>query len=72
MKPNVFRLKQIKDEDEKLAYNLHEMAKPLARYVDDEDLDKHLKCIERDGDPLAVIKRNKDEDDSIEGNKLYS
>ena len=30
----------------------HEMSKPLARYVDDEDLEKMLKEREREGDPM--------------------
>lgn len=45
------------------------MTKPLARYADDEDLDKHLRNMERDGDPLAVIKK-KDEDEA-EGENSY-
>ncbi|XP_065218334.1 BUD13 homolog isoform X2 [Planococcus citri] len=62
-------LKQIEDENEKLAYSMHEMSKPLARYADDEDLDKHLRNIERDGDPLAIIRRNLNDDSSADGAK---
>lgn len=29
------------------------MSKPLARYENDNDLDDHLKKIDRDGDPMA-------------------
>ena len=37
-----------------------EMQKPLARYIDDEDLDRMLREQEREGDPMAnFIKKNK-------------
>ena len=36
------------------------MSKPLARYAEDEDLEKRLKERERDGDPmLAFIKKTR-------------
>lgn len=39
---------------------MKEMQKPLARYIDDEDLDKMLREQEREGDPMAnFIKKNK-------------
>lgn len=38
---------------EKIQDDLAEMAKPLARYADDEDLNRILKNKERDGDPMA-------------------
>ena len=50
--------------------SLHEMAKPLARYRDDEDLDSMLKDQLRDGDPMAMFmkkKKNKNPDNSING-----
>ncbi|XP_014260049.1 BUD13 homolog [Cimex lectularius] len=45
-------LKQLREQEERRADTLHEMAKPLARYKDDEDLDKFLRARERDGDPM--------------------
>ena len=45
---------------EKVADELYEMSKPLARYADDEDLERMLKEREREGDPmLAFIKKKK-------------
>ena len=45
---------QQKAEDE-----LYEMSKPLARYADDEDLERMLKEREREGDPmLKFLKRS--------------
>lgn len=39
---------------------MKEMQKPLARYIDDEDLDRMLREQEREGDPMAnFIKKNK-------------
>lgn len=53
-------LKQIEDANDKIAEELKEMSKPLARYADDEDLDKYLKEQEREGDPmLAYIRKKK-------------
>ena len=43
---------------QKIEDDLYEMSKPLARYADDEDLERMLKEKEREGDPmLAFIKR---------------
>jgi len=45
---------QQKAEDE-----LYEMSKPLARYADDEDLERMLKEREREGNPmLKFLKRS--------------
>ncbi|XP_023316118.1 BUD13 homolog [Trichogramma pretiosum] len=50
-------LKQSDDHMSKLQQDLKEMDKPLARYADDEDLEKELKSRDRDDDPmLAYIK----------------
>lgn len=38
-----------------------EAQKPLARHIDDEDLDKLLREQERDGDPMAGLLRKKKE-----------
>ncbi|XP_072885934.1 BUD13 homolog [Hemitrygon akajei] len=40
---------------------LYEMQKPLARHIDDEDLDRLLRERERDGDPMAGLIRKKKE-----------
>lgn len=53
-------LKQVEDQNKRFADQLHEMNKPLARYADDEDLEKFLKEQEREGDPmLAYIRKKK-------------
>ena len=49
---------------------LHEVDKPLARYRDDEDLEKMLKDQEREDDPmLAYMKHKKKKQDVKEGKK---
>ena len=51
---------QVKSAEQKVADDLYEMSKPLARYRDDEDLEILLKEREREGDPmLAFIKKKK-------------
>ena len=53
-----FSTAQTKSAKEKLEDDLYEMSKPLARYADDEDLERMLKEREREGDPmLAFIKK---------------
>ncbi|CAG9836637.1 unnamed protein product [Diabrotica balteata] len=53
-------LKQVQDESERYAEQQKEMNKPLARYADDEDLERYLKEQEREGDPmLAYIRKKK-------------
>lgn len=52
-------MKQIEDEKTKLKDDLHEMSKPLARYADDDDLDKMLGNQDREGDPLLEYVQNK-------------
>ncbi|KAJ8925134.1 hypothetical protein NQ315_001316 [Exocentrus adspersus] len=52
-------LKQVEDEREKMEEQLKEMSKPLARYADDEDLERHLKEQDRDGDPMLAYIRKK-------------
>lgn len=46
-------LKQIEDFQERVADEMHEHSKPLARYANDADLDDYLKKQYRDGDPMA-------------------
>ena len=55
------RLKQLDEFKKKVENEWHEMAKPLARYKGDEDLDEMLKQQEREEDPmLAFIKKSKE------------
>ena len=66
----LYSVAQVKSAQEKLADELHEMAKPLARYRDDEDLERMLKEREREGDPmLKFIKKKKDVTIDKAGNK---
>ncbi|KAG8225397.1 hypothetical protein J437_LFUL004597, partial [Ladona fulva] len=51
-------LKQVESLQSQLADDLYEMSKPLARYADDEDLEKHLKEQEREGDPMQEYVRS--------------
>uniref|UniRef100_A0A146LGA4 BUD13 homolog n=1 Tax=Lygus hesperus TaxID=30085 RepID=A0A146LGA4_LYGHE len=60
-------LKQVREHEEKKAEMVHEMSKPLARYADDDDLERALKAQEREGDPmLDYIKRHQKESVSID------
>lgn len=53
-----YRTAQAQSYQEKLQDDLYEMSKPLARYADDEDLERMLKARERAGDPmLAFLKK---------------
>lgn len=63
------RLKQVAEEDERLKEEQYEMSKPLARYADDDDLDKTLKRKEISGlDPmLEYINRKKRKKEAKEG-----
>lgn len=64
-------LKQVEDQTKKQDEELYEMSKPLARYADDEDLEKYLKEQEREGDPmLAYIRKKKRKQQIDEGVKV--
>ncbi|XP_044269487.1 BUD13 homolog [Tribolium madens] len=53
-------LVQVENREQQIQEQLHEMSKPLARYADDEDLERYLKEQEREGDPmLAYIRKKK-------------
>ena len=54
-----FRLKQVEESKARIANDLHEMDKPMARSKDDEDLDAHLKAVERTEDPMLQFMRKK-------------
>ena len=64
------RVTQTKQTQDKVADYLHEVDKPLARYRDDEDLEKMLKDQEREDDPmLAYMKQKKTKQNIREGKK---
>ncbi|XP_054989546.1 BUD13 homolog isoform X2 [Sorex araneus] len=53
-------LVQSRQQQQNVEDAMKEMQKPLARYIDDEDLDRMLREQEREGDPMAnFIKKNK-------------
>lgn len=62
-------LKQVEDINEKIAQDLHEMNKPLARYADDEDLERYLKEQEREDDPMLAYIRKKKKKDAVASGK---
>ena len=54
------RVAQIAQQKANVEEAVHEMAKPLARHKDDQDLDAMLKDQDREGDPmLAFMKKKK-------------
>ncbi|XP_044745996.1 BUD13 homolog [Coccinella septempunctata] len=64
-------LKQVEDATKKREEELVEFNKPLARYANDEDLEKYLKEQEREGDPmLAYIRKKKKKKDVEEGKPI--
>ncbi|XP_069735483.1 BUD13 homolog [Phaenicophaeus curvirostris] len=53
-------LVQERQQQQNVEDAIKEMQKPLARYIDDEDLDRMLREHEREGDPMAdLIKKRK-------------
>ncbi|XP_069732670.1 BUD13 homolog isoform X2 [Phaenicophaeus curvirostris] len=53
-------LVQDRQQQQNVEDAIKEMQKPLARYIDDEDLDRMLREQEREGDPMAdLIKKRK-------------
>ncbi len=53
----MFRVAQSKSAIEKVQDEEYEMSKPLARYADDEDLEKMLKERQREGDPMLLFSK---------------
>lgn len=54
------RLAQSRQQQQNVEDAVKEMQKPLARYIDDQDLDQMLREQEREGDPMAnFIKKRK-------------
>ncbi|CAB4038426.1 Hypothetical predicted protein [Paramuricea clavata] len=63
-------VQQTKSTKQKVDDDLYEMSKPLARYKNDEDLDKMLRDRERAEDPmLAFMQKQKAKQDVIAGKK---
>uniref|UniRef100_A0A3Q4BTA6 BUD13 homolog n=1 Tax=Mola mola TaxID=94237 RepID=A0A3Q4BTA6_MOLML len=61
-------LAQSEMQQQKLEDALHEAQKPLARHLDDEDLDRMLREQEREGDPMAaMLRRKKDRNTKMKG-----
>lgn len=53
-------LQQKDDQQKRLQEDMYEMSKPLARYVDDDDLERQLKDELKEGDPmLEYIKKKR-------------
>lgn len=52
-------LKQIEDHKSRLEEMVHEASKPVARYANDEDLDRHLREQEHADDPMLEYMRQK-------------
>ncbi|XP_067326951.1 BUD13 homolog [Anolis sagrei] len=52
-------LAQSRQQQQNVEDAVREMQKPLARYIDDQDLDKMLREQEREGDPMAGFLRKK-------------
>ena len=55
----MYRLAQKKQKESAVQDHLHEMAKPMARYRDDKDLDAMLKEQDREGDPMLAFMKKK-------------
>lgn len=52
-------LKQGETHSTQVAEAIHEMSKPLARFADDEDLERLLREQDREGDPMAAYMAKK-------------
>ena len=52
-------LKQGETQTTQVAEAIHEMSKPLARFADDEDLERLLREQDREGDPMAAYMAKK-------------
>ena len=56
---------------EKLEEDIHEAEKPLARYIDDQDLDKLLREKEREDDPMLQYLRKENQKEGDSDKKQY-
>ena len=62
-------LSQLKAHERKVEEEMHEMSKPLARQADDQDLDAHLKAIDREEDPmLAYVQKKRVKKQAVDRN----
>lgn len=65
------RLAQERQQQQNVEDAVKEMQKPLARYIDDQDLDRMLREQEREGDPMAaLIKKRKAKENKEKGLSL--
>lgn len=62
-------LKQLEDQRTRHAEMAHEAAKPVARYANDEDLDRHLREQEHADDPMLEYMRKKRKNEEQQSNK---
>ena len=63
-------MQQTKSAKEKVEDEIYEMSKPLARYKNDEDLDKMLRDRERAEDPmLGFMQKKKTKQNAMAGKK---
>lgn len=62
-------LKQLEDQRTRHADMAHEAAKPVARYANDEDLDRHLREQEHADDPMLEYMRKKRKNQEQHSNK---
>lgn len=60
----IFSMKQTEAIQARIAEDLHEMDKPMARGADDQDLEVYLKNREREEDPMLQYMRKKKEKQS--------
>ncbi|XP_052553382.1 BUD13 homolog isoform X6 [Tympanuchus pallidicinctus] len=66
-------LAQGRQQQQNVEDAIKEMQKPLARYIDDEDLDRMLREQEREGDPMAeFIKKRKAKENKEKEKPKYS
>lgn len=67
-------LAQVKQQQQNVEDAMKEMQKPLARYIDDQDLDQMLREQEREGDPMAefIRKKKAKEGKDAKGKPRYS
>lgn len=62
-------LAQERQQQQNVEDAIKEMQKPLARYIDDQDLDKMLREQEREGDPMAALIKKRKAKESKEKEK---
>lgn len=68
----VSRLAQGRQQQQNVEDAIKEMQKPLARYIDDQDLDRMLREQEREGDPMADLIKKRKAKENKEKKGLYA